>query len=89
MAKRRRKLSKDYEKLVSKSQKEVELIIAKINDIDDDDIREEYSIAFASVKSKLDYIRTTYDSIGYNDDSDTLTKLYDHALKQFIQEYEI
>ena len=39
MAKRRRKLSKDYEKEISKSTRDVELILAKINDINEDDIR--------------------------------------------------
>ncbi len=89
MPKKRRKLSKDYEKLISKASKEVELIIAKIRDIDDDDIREEYVLAFAKVKSRLDYLSSTYKSIGYNEDSETLMKLYDHSLSEFIQEYEI
>ncbi|ABX08768.1 hypothetical protein [Prochlorococcus marinus] len=89
MAKRRRKLSKDYEKLISKSEREVELYIAKINDIDDDDIRTEYTIAFSAVKSKLDYIKSAYTSIGYNEDSDTLMLLYQESLKNFISEYEI
>ena len=56
MAKRRRKLSKEYEKLISISNKDIELILAKINDIYDDDIRGEYAIAFAPIKNTLSKI---------------------------------
>ncbi len=89
MPKRRRRLSKDYEKLIAKSEREVELYIAKIKDIDDDDIRIEYTVAFASVKSKLDYLKNAYTNIGYNEDSDTLLLLYQEGLRKFVSEYEI
>ncbi len=89
MAKRRRKLSKDYESEIAKSLKEVELILAKINDIRDDDIREEYVIAFQSVKLKIAYVNTNYKNIGYDENSDTLLLLYKEAMKKFSNEYEI
>ncbi len=89
MAKRRRKLSKEYENSISIASKEVELLLAKIHDIYDDDIRLEYSTAFYSVKSKLDYIEQTYKSIGFNEDSDTLMLIYKKALENFTSEYEI
>ncbi|WP_269607728.1 hypothetical protein [Prochlorococcus marinus] len=89
MAKKRRKLSKDYEKQIAKSLKDVELILAKINDIQEDDIRDEYTTAFYAVKSKLSYIKSTYDSTGFTEDSDTLMLLYEDSLKKFINEYEI
>ena len=47
MPKKRRKLSKEHEKSISIALKEIELILAKINDINDDDIRGEYAISFA------------------------------------------
>ncbi len=89
MPKRRRKLSKDYEKAIAKSKREVELILAKIYDIHEDDIREEYMVAFTDVKMKLDYVTSTYDSLGFTDDSDTLFNVYQKGLEKFINEYEI
>ena len=38
MAKKRRKLNKDFEKKIYSSKKNVELVLAKIYDIDDEDI---------------------------------------------------
>ena len=89
MPKRRRKLSNDYEKAIAKSKREVELILAKIYYIHEDDIREEYMVAFTDVKMKLDYVTSTYDSLGFTDDSDTLFKVYQKGLEKFINEYEI
>ena len=53
MPRKRRKLSKEHEKSISIAQKEIELILAKINDINDDDIRTEYAISFAPLMSPL------------------------------------
>ncbi len=89
MVKRRRKLSPEYEKLITRSLKEVELITAKINDIYDDDIREEYTIAFRAVKLQLVSLSQTYKEIGFNDDSIPLIQKYQESLNSFINEYEI
>ncbi len=89
MPKRRRKLSKDYERQISIAAKEVELLQAKINDIDEDDIREEYMTAFSIVKGRYMYISSTYDKVGFNEDSDTLLALYKESIKSFTSEYEI
>ena len=69
MVKRRRKLSKDHEKDISRSVKDVELITAKINDIQEDDIREEYLQAFSLVKLRLDNMANAYNEIGFNEES--------------------
>ena len=45
MPKKRRKLSKELELEMSIALKKVELILAKINDIRDDDIQGEYRLA--------------------------------------------
>ena len=42
MAKKRRKLNKDFERKIYSSKKNVELVLAKIYDIDDEDIQKEY-----------------------------------------------
>ena len=89
MAKKRRKLSKDHEKLLSIADKDIELILAKINDIYDDDIRLEYLQAFAPIKMTLSKIKSIYDEIGYNDDSEHIYKFYLDSLNKFKEEYEI
>ena len=49
MAKKRRKLNKDFERKLYASRKNVELVLAKIYDIDDEDIQKEYISAFNNV----------------------------------------
>ena len=49
MSKKRRKLNKDFEKKIYSSKKNVELVLAKIYDIDDEDIQKEYMSAFNTV----------------------------------------
>ena len=49
MAKKRRKLNKDFERKIYSSRKNVELVLAKIYDIDDEDIQKEYMSAFNNV----------------------------------------
>ena len=46
---KRRKLNKDFEKKIYSSKKNVELVLAKIYDIDDEDIQKEYMSAFNKV----------------------------------------
>ena len=89
MAKRRRKLSKEHEKDISRSLQEVELYTAKINDIHDDVIREEYLIAFSLVKAKFMVLDKTYKEIGFDDNSYKLLDNYKDSLESFINEYEI
>ena len=89
MAKRRRKLSKEFEKLIAIANKDIELIIAKINDIYDDDIRGEYAIAFAPIKSTLSKIKAIYSEIGFTEDSDHMYSCYLDSINKFKNEYEI
>ena len=76
MPKKRRKLNKDFEKKCI-HQKNVELVLAKIYDIDDEDIQKEYMSAFKGVVYLYDELKDTYENIGYNEDSERLfDKLY-------------
>ena len=89
MAKKRRKLNKDFEKKIYSSKKNVELVLAKIYDIDDEDIQKEYMTAFNEVVQLYDELRACYEEIGFNDDSDQLLANYKNAFNLFELEFEI
>jgi hypothetical protein len=89
MTKKRRKLNKDFEKEIYSSRKNVELVLAKIYDIDDEDIQKEYMNAFNSVIYLYDQLKEDYDQRGYNDNSDELLMSYQNAFKFFESEFEI
>ena len=89
MAKKRRKLNKDFEKKIYSSKKNVELVLAKIFDIDDEDIQKEYVTAFNEVVYLYDQLNEDYENEGFNDKSDELLKNYKVALNHFESEFEI
>ena len=89
MAKKRRKLNKDFEKKIYSSKKNVELVLAKIFDIDDEDIQKEYVTAFNEVVYLYDQLNEDYENEGFNDKSDELLKNYKFALNLFESEFEI
>ena len=89
MAKKRRKLNKDFEKKIYSSKKNVELVLAKIYDIDDEDIQKEYMNAFNPVVSLYDELKEDYEQKGFNDDSDESMKNYIDAFNLFESEFEI
>ena len=89
MAKKRRKLNKDFEKKIYSSKKNVELVLAKIYDIEDEDIQKEYITAFNEVVYLYDQLNEDYEKEGFNDKSDELLKNYKVALNVFESEFEI
>ena len=89
MAKKRRNLNKDFEKKIYSSKKNVELVLAKIYDIDDEDIQKEYVTAFNEVVYLYDQLNEDYNKEGFNDKSDELLKNYKVALNLFESEFEI
>ena len=89
MAKKRRKLNKDFEKKIYTSKKNVELVLAKIYDIDDEDIQKEYMSAFNGVVYLYDELKKDYDLQGFNDNSEELLKNYKNAFNLFESEFEI
>ena len=89
MAKKRRKLNKDFERKIYKSRKNVELVLAKIYDIDDEDIQKEYISAFNIVVSLYDQLKEDYEQVGFNDNSEEVLKNYKNAFKLFETEFEI
>ena len=89
MAKKRRKLNKDFERKIYSSKKNVELVLAKIYDIDDEDIQKEYISAFNIVVSLYDQLKEDYEQVGFNDNSEEVLKNYKNAYKLFETEFEI
>ena len=89
MAKKRRKLNKDFEKKIYSSKKNVELVLAKIYDIDDEDIQKEYMTAFNEVVNLYDQLNEDYEQKGFNDKSDELLQNYKIAFNLFESEFEI
>ena len=89
MAKKRRKLNKDFEKIIYSSRKNVELVLAKIYDIDDEDIQKEYMGAFNGVVYLYDELKVDYEEKGFNDNSQELLNKYNNALNLFESEFEI
>ena len=89
MAKKRRKLNKDFEKKIYSSKKNVELVLAKIYDINDEDIQKEYISAFNGVVYLYDLLKEHYDQNVFNDDSEELLTNYKNAFNHFESEFEI
>ena len=89
MAKKRRKLNKDFEKKIYASKKNVELVLAKIYDIDDEDIQKEYINAFNRVVYLYDELKEDYEQQGFNHNSEELLENYKNAFNLFESEFEI
>ena len=89
MAKKRRKLNKDFERKIYSSKKNVELVLAKIYDIDDEDIQKEYISAFNAVVFIYDQLKEDYEQKGFNDNSEEILKNYEKAFNLFESEFEI
>ena len=89
MPKKRRKLDKDFEKIIYSSKKDIELILAKIYDINDDDIQKEYMTAFQDVVNLFDLLKNDYDFIWFNENSEKLKENYKQSILKFEAEYEI
>ena len=89
MAKKRRKLNKDFERKIYSSKKNVELVLAKIYDIEDEDIQKEYISAFNGVVSLFEILKEEYDQKGYNDCSEEFLANYKDSFNLFESEFEI
>ena len=89
MQKKRRKLNKGFEKKIYSSKKNVELVLAKIYDIDDEDIQKEYMNAFNEVVFLYDEVKIDYERQGFSDNSEDLLSNYENAFNLFESEFEI
>ena len=89
MAAKRRKLNKELEKQIASAKKKVELITAKINDIEEDDIQAEYRQSFQKVVLEVTSLSEYYKTSGYTVESENMLKNYNQYLKSFLSEYEL
>ena len=89
MPKKRRKLDKNFERIIYSAKKKIELILAKIYDIRDEDIQKEYMEAFGEVVNHFDVLSANYDELGFNEDSELLNKKFQNGISKFESEYEI
>ena len=69
--------------------KNVELVLAKIYDIDDEDIQKEYMSAFNKVVNFYDELKEDYELQGFTDNSEELLTNYKNAFNLFESEFEI
>ena len=89
MPKKRRKLDKNFERIIYSAKKRIELILAKIYDINDEDIQKEYMSAFGEVVNLFDSLNENYKEIGFNESSEILNKNFQDGIAKFESEYEI
>ena len=89
MAKKRRKLSKPMEAAISAAQKKVELITAKIRDIRDEDIQNEFAEAFSGVHATLTQLSKLYILEGFTEESEALLNDYGRLIQEFEEDYEM
>ncbi len=67
----------------------MELVLAKIYDIDDEEIQKEYISAFNKVVYLYDELKEDYDQRGFNDSSEEFLLNYNNAFNIFQSEFEI
>ena len=63
--------------------------MAKIYDIDDEDIQKEYMNAFNGVVLLYDEVKVDYELKGFNDNSEEIFSNYENAFNLFESEFEI
>lgn len=89
MATKRRKLNKEMEAEMAAAQKKVELMSAKIRDIRDEDIQNEFAEAFARVSLSLSRLIEAYRVSGFSEETVRLLSAYRDLMQGFEEEYEL
>lgn len=89
LTKRRRKLSPEHDKKIDLLKKHVELLSAKIGDIRNDSLREEFADGFRPVLNAWGFLRGEYDAHGLTDDLLEGFGRYQLELQKFEEEYEL
>lgn len=89
LAKRRQKLSPEHDKKIEILRKHVELLNAKISDIRNDQLREEFADGFRPVLNAWGFLRGEYDTNGFTADLLEGFGRYESELQKFEEEYEL
>ena len=89
MPKKRRKLNKEMEAEMAAAKRKIELNMALIHDIRDEDIQGEYLEAFAQIRSAVVNLVAKYTTDGFCEETEGLLALYKGLLVQFEEECEL
>lgn len=89
MPRKRRKLSKEMEAEMAAAKRKIELIMALIHDIRDDDIQGEYLEAFGQIRSAVVNLVAKYTTDGFCEETEGLLALYKGLIVEFEKEFEL
>ena len=89
MPKKRRKLSKEMEAEMAAAKRKIELNMALIHDIRDEDIQGEYLEAFGQVRSAVVNLVAKYTTDGFCEETEGLLALYKGLIVEFEEEFEL
>ena len=89
MPKKRRKLNKEMEADMATAKRKIELIMALIHDIRDDDIQGEYLEAFGQIRSAVVNLVAKYTTDGFCEETEGLLALYKGLIVEFEEEFEL
>ena len=89
MPRKRRKLSKDMEAEIAAAQRKVELVMAMIYDIADEETQGEYLSGFEQISAAASHLSESYVLKGFCEETEGTLALYRGLLERFEQEYEL
>jgi hypothetical protein len=89
MPKKRRKLSKEMEAEMAAAKRKIELNMALIHDIRDEDIQGEYLEAFGQIRSAVVNLVAKYTTDGFCEETEGLLALYKGLIVEFEEEFEL
>ena len=89
MSKKRRKLSKEMEAEMAAAKRKIELNMALIHDIRDEDIQGEYLEAFGQIRSAVVNLVAKYTTDGFCEETEGLLALYKGLIVEFEEEFEL
>ena len=89
MPKKRRKLSKEMEAEMAAAKRKIELNMALIHDIRDEDIQGESLEAFGQIRSAVVNLVAKYTTDGFCEETEGLLALYKGLIVEFEEEFEL
>ena len=89
MPKKRRKLNKEMEAEMAAAKRKIELNMALIHDIRDEDIQGEYLEAFGQIRSAVVNLVAKYTTDGFCEETEGLLALYKGLIAEFEEEFEL